>query len=138
MPIPFPNDDTTWTAAGRPMRFTVAARAFVPIATDGVNQPTLAVTTTTTGSNQVTLTAGAFSTFGSTGNQSGQTYQILNGDGTVNQTINQTTGFGAATITDFGDTTAAHLPVGKPNVLGTGDVDCKVVLIRLLLWLHPH
>ena len=120
MPIPFPNNNTNWEAAGRPMIFTTNARAFTPIVTDGVTTPTLTITEPATDSQQVTLACSAFATFGTVGNQTRQTYRTFEPDGTVKETFVQNADFGNQVITAFGNETAANYDVGVPNVIGTG------------------
>ena len=118
MPVPFPNNDTTWAAPGRPMVFKIADRAYVPIATDGVNTPTLTVTEPTTSDQEITLTASAMSTFGTVGNQSSQIYNTFNPDGSAKQTVEQTSGFGPATFTNFGPGADDYMP-GTLNAISS-------------------
>ena len=120
MPIPFPNNNTNWEAAGRPMIFTTNARAFTPIVTDGVTTPTLTITEPTVENQLVLLSCSEFATFGNVGNQTRQTYRTFEPNGDIKNTFVQTENFGNVTISLFGNQTAANYDVGVPNVIGTG------------------
>ena len=119
MPVPFPNNDTDWDAPGRPMNFLIANRAYRPQQLAEITAPTMTVTANTNTNNFILLTLSAMTVTGDTslvGNQSSQTIQTLNPDGSVKETIVDTTApFDPVQISNFGNANAAFYDVGTTN-----------------------